>query len=150
MNRKTLIAIVAVILIIALAIVAGINAGKKEESKPTSNTPANSNESQITSVSPTPEPTETPSPEPSEEPSPVPSIELKDTSKMSDAQKIDYAISIAKVEWQKAGIVVDVEYKYESILNNGKYMIAIKNGTAVVDYCYVDIKNGTGELERYK
>lgn len=150
MNRKTLITIVVVILIVALAIVAGINAGKKEESKPANNTPANSNGNQVSSGSPTPEPTETPSPEPTEEPSPVPTIEPKDTSKMTEAQKIDYAISIAKVTWQNAGIVVDVEYKYESILNNGKYMIAIKNGTAVIDYCYVDIKNNTGELERYK
>ena len=149
MNKKTLIAILAVILIIVLAIIAGVNAGKKENKQANSTPTTGSNENPVT-VSPTPEDTEEPSPEPTEEPSPEPTIKPEDTTEMTDAQKIDYAISIAKVTWQKVGIDVQVSYKYESILTNGKYMIAIKNGTAVIDYCYVDIKNNTGELERYK
>ena len=141
MNKNAIIVIFVIILIIALAVFAGINLGKvnsqQTNTTPTSEPTTKSTESPI----PTEEPTELPeSPEPTqptEEPtvSPEPSV---DVSKMNADEKKEYAKSIAKQTWEKLGIDTQVYYSYDDIDSNGDYLITVREEAT------------TKELVRYK
>ena len=135
MNKKTLIVIIAIVLIIALAIFTGTKLSKKEIN-PTNGDPVNNSTVHQT---PTSEPNvvETVSPEPTEEPtaSPEPRPNV-DTSKMTAAEKKEYAQSLAKEKWV-----------LETILDDGTYLIAVRSNGATKAYCYVDINNNSCKLE---
>ena len=112
MNKKIIITIVAVILIIALAIAVGKNLSKGD-TQPTNTNPVNNETSTPNDENSTPTPEtafpETPTPDASREtPTPTPTVEPStnpspsvDISKMDKNQKIEYAQSIAKKTWEK-------------------------------------------------
>lgn len=146
MNKKTLIVIIAIVLIIALAIFTGTKLSKKEIN-PTNGDPVNNSTVHQT---PTSEPNvvETVSPEPTEEPtaSPEPRPNV-DTSKMTAAEKKEYAQSLAKEKWEELNANITVKYVLETILDDGTYLIAVRSNGATKAYCYVDINNNSCKLE---
>lgn len=147
-NASIILIILFFVAVIILAIYVGKNKANNsnEQTQNTSNNSVNQNNN---NNSQTPVVTQTESPIPAEEPTMSPSL-APDTSNMTPDEKVEYAKSIAKSSWEKVGANIQVSYEYESILSDGRYMIAIRNNATTVDYCYVDIKTGTGELELYK
>lgn len=156
MNKKIIISIVAVILIIALAIVVGKNLSKGD-TQPTNTNPVNNATSTPNEQNNTPTPEtafpETPTPDASSE-TPVPTAEPStnpspsvDVSKMSEKQKEEYAKDIAKRTWEKNNTNKNVYYGYADRDSEGKYLIAVRDNTTTNELMWykVDIKTGSCE-----
>lgn len=147
MNKKVIITVLAIILIIGLAIFTGVNLSKADSKQPTEE-PVN-NTTQITKPTDEVTATETPvleSPEPSEAPTtPTPN---KDSSKMNVEQKKEYAKSIAKSTWEKLGVEKQVYYSFGNITSDGKYLIAVRDEatTEALVWYEIDIVTGTCEI----
>ena len=148
-NLMLLLVVGVIVLIVVLAIMTGVKEGKKaantttNEYKPESsqNNVVNTNKPQSTaSATPTVTPTATP----------VETAKPVDTTNMSGEEKENYAKTIAKNRWEKVGANIAVTYEYETVLDDGRYMIRIVNNATTIDWCYVDIKTGTAELETYQ
>lgn len=157
MNKKVIISIVAVILIIALAIIVGKNLSKGD-TQPTNTNPVNNATSTPNDKNNTPTPetaspeiptpdTETPTPTPTVEPSTNPSPSV-DVSKMDKNQKIEYAQSIAKEMWEKNNTNKNVLYSYADRDNEGKYLIAVRDISTTNELAWyrIDIKTGSCEV----
>lgn len=157
MNKREVILGIAIVLIIVLAIVVGINISKSK-SEPVSTEPTNNPKVNTTSTpeigtddpnqeSPSPEPVETASPDVTQTPSPLPSpsTQNKDISKMTDNQKIEYAKSIAKSNWEKSGSSKNVFYSYITAKNSETYIVTVRDNATtnqLVSY-EINIKTGT-------
>lgn len=142
MNKKIVIAVIAVILIIVLGIFVGSKIVKNNESKPvSSNTGTDTNTEAPSTTEPMPLPVEiaSPTPEPSETPTPLNSNDY--------ANKEEYAKAIAKRDWEARKINKTVYYAYDQIDSNGKYIIAVRDSatTAALAWYEVDIDKGTCE-----
>lgn len=158
MNKREVILGIAIVLIIALAIVVGINVSKKSESEPTSTEPTSNPEVNTTNTpafetddpnqeSSSPEPVETSSPDATPTPlaTPTTSSQNKDISKMTDNQKIEYAKSIAKANWEKTGSSKTVFYSYITAKNSETYIVTVRDNETtnqLVSY-EINIKTGT-------
>lgn len=150
MDKKSIILLVAIILIVGLAIIVGKNLANKPaepaNTNPTSSVTATPNRENVT---PTPEetastePTETPKATPS--PVPTPS-QNKDISQMTEKQKEDYAKSIAKSSWEKTGMKQKVFY--DSTANSEIYRITVRDEatTNMLITYEVNIKTGSCKL----
>lgn len=159
MNKKVIISIVAVILIIALAIVVGKNLSKGD-TQPTNTNPVNNATATPNDENSTPTPEtafpETPTPDASREtPTPTPTVEPStnpspsvDISKMDKNQKIEYAQSIAKKTWEKNNTNRNVSYSYADRDNEGKYLIAVRDSSTMNELAWykIDIKTGSCEV----
>ncbi len=149
MNKKIIITIIAVILIIVLAIIVGKNLSKGD-TEPANTNPVDNPTStpQPEDVTPTPEtaspePTETPSAEPTQKPT-----QTIDTSKMNTKQKKEYAESIAKREWEKLGVNKKVYYRSEEVDGNGECLVAVRDEATTNELIWykINIKTGTCEV----
>lgn len=155
MKRNVLIGIVVTILIIALAVFAGMKFGKKDETKPTNNNSVVESNIATPTLEPSVEPTpieETPSPKPEVTPtapatSTTPNFLNENISGYSAKQKEEYAKRIAKEFWKKTGTSTKVYYNIDNIEENGKYVISVRNQTTTEALIWyeIDINNKTCE-----
>lgn len=145
MNKKMLIAIVAIVLIVALAIYTGINLSNKNV-EPVSGEPTQKPSATSTSVVSTPT-SEIVSPLPTEEPqevaTPVPTP--IDVSKMTSQQKEEYAISIAKLNWNKLNTHQKVYYSIATIDSDGDYIVTVRaeENTNALAWYKINISTGS-------
>lgn len=143
MNKKVIIAIIAIVVIIGLAVFTGIKLGK-------SNTELVNGEPINNSTIPTqtnePEDLVTASPEikeePTELPEPTPNV---DTSKMTSEEKKKYAKELAKETWEKINMERQVYYSFENITSDEKYIIAVRDEktTETLIWYEIDINTKT-------
>lgn len=147
MNKKAIITIIAVILIVVLAVIVGKNL-VKGDTNPANTKPINSTTPTPIGDEVTPEPTpETASPEPAETPSaePTPNVDI---SKMNTKQKQEYAESIAKQRWEKQGVNTKVYYHYAYTDDKGRYVVAVREEATTNELIWyqIDIKTGNCEV----
>lgn len=143
MNKKVIIAIIAIVVIIGLAVFTGIKLGKSNtelvNGEPINNstipTPINEPEDLVTA---SPEIKE----EPTESPEPTPNV---DTSKMTSEEKKKYAKELAKETWEKINVERQVYYSFENITSDEKYIIAVRDEktTETLIWYEIDINNKT-------
>lgn len=154
MNKKVIITIIAVVLIIALAIIVGKNIGQKDSTNTNAN-PTNEGIPTTDINSPTPDIELTPTPEetatPIATPKPTPntnSTTNKNVATMSSKEKEEYAKEIAKETWEKLGASQKVYYSLGSITSDGKYQVAVRDSstTAALVWYMVDINSKTCEV----
>lgn len=155
MNKREVILGIAIVLIIALAIVVGINISKSKSEptspEPTSNPKVNTTNTPAVGTdnpdleSPSPDPVETASPEATQTPSP--STQNKDISKMTDNQKIEYAKSIAKSNWEKSGNSKNVFYSYITAKNSETYIVTVRDNATTNQLVSYEINIRTGNCK---
>lgn len=160
MNRKMLIGIILVVLIVALAIFFGIKLSKDNIKKTDTNPVVQTSEIPTLEIystttpeisTPTPETPaqETQKPEETVLPEVTPTHnQTTEVSTYSTEQKIEYAKSIAKETWEKLGVNKKVYYSFAEITSDGKYLIAVREEatTQALVWYKIDISNKTYEI----
>ena len=145
MNKKMLIAIVAIVLIVVLAIYTGVNLSNKN-AEPVSGVPTQQPSATSTNVVSTPtseieSPLATEEPQETQTPEPTPI----DVSKMTAQQKEEYAINISKEAWQKLNTHQKVYYSIATIDSDGDYIVTVRaeENTNALAWYKINVSTGS-------